>query len=233
MSPGGKCARLRIKAISINRRGEDAMGLRSGADGSAPNILAGIPTCILACLAVVAGLAAQAGIGLAAEPFTLTSPAFKDGDVWPAKFAGADPSRTNPPCPGQNVSPPLSWSNAPANTKSFAIMMHDPDGGNGLGADHWVAYGIPASKTSLAEGEASTSPKDWTGGKNAVNSDHYFGPCGPVGHALHHYTITMVATDIEPGKLMPGLTRNELIAALRGHALAPASIIGRYTRPSP
>lgn len=186
----------------------------------------------LICATAAAGLAAHAAS--AAEPFNVTSPAFKDGDVWPAKFAGADPSRTNPPCPGQNVSPPLSWSNAPAKTKSFAIMMYDPDGGAGLGAVHWVAYGIPTSKTSLAEGEASASPKDWTGGKNGVGTDHYFGPCGPAGHALHHYTITVIATDVEPGALKPGLTRDELIQALRGgHALAPASIVGRFTRPTP
>ena len=173
----------------------------------------------------------QAGFAFAADPFAVSSSAFKDGDVWPAKFAGADPSRTNPPCPGQNVSPPLAWSNAPEKTKSFAIMMYDPDGGNGLGAVHWVAYNIPLTKTSLAEGEASASPKDFTGGKNNVGHDHYFGPCGPSGHSLHHYIITVIATDIEPGKLKPGLTRDELIAELRGHALAPASIVGRYTRP--
>ena len=170
---------------------------------------------------------------LAAEPFAVTSVAYKDGDVWPSKFAGADPSRTNPPCPGQNVSPPLAWSNAPAATKSFAILMFDPDGGNGTGASHWVAYGIPPTKTSLAEGEASAAPKDWTGGKNAVGNDHYFGPCGPAGHSLHHYVITVIATDIEPGKLQPGLTRDELVAQLKGHTLAPASIVGRYTRPTP
>jgi Raf kinase inhibitor-like YbhB/YbcL family protein len=170
---------------------------------------------------------------LAAEPFAVTSPAYKDGDIWPSKFAGSDPSRANPPCPGENISPALTWSNAPTATKSFAILMYDPDGGNGLGAVHWVAYNIPASKNSLAEGEASKSPKDWTGGKNNVGNDHYFGPCGPSGHSLHHYIITVIATDLEPGKLKPGLTRDELIAELRGHALAPASIVGRYTRPTP
>jgi hypothetical protein len=182
---------------------------------------------------LAAGLAAQAGMAQAAEPFSLTSSAFKDGDVWPAKFAGSDPSRTNPPCPGQNISPPLAWSNAPAATKTFALMMFDPDGGNGLGAVHWVAYDIPLAKTSLAEGEASVSPRDWIGGKNNVGTDHYFGPCGPAGHALHHYVITVIATDMAPGTVKPGLTRDELIAQLRGHALAPASIVGRYTRPSP
>jgi Raf kinase inhibitor-like YbhB/YbcL family protein len=170
---------------------------------------------------------------LAAEPFAVTSSAYKDGDVWPSKFAGSDPQRSNPPCPGQNVSPPLGWTNAPTASKSFAIIMYDPDGGNGLGSVHWVAYNIPVSKTSLAEGEASQSPKGWTAGKNNVGSDHYFGPCGPAGHSLHHYIITVIATDIEPGKLKSGLTRDELLTELKGHALAPASIVGRYTRPTP
>ncbi len=184
-----------------------------------------------ASLGLAAALCLNVTFAFAADPFAVTSSAFKDGDVWPAKFAGADPSRTSPPCPGQNVSPPLAWSNAPANTKSFAIMMYDPDGGNGLGAVHWVAYNIPLTKTSLAEGEASASPKDFTGGKNNVGHDHYFGPCGPSGHSLHHYIITVIATDIEPGKLKAGLARDELIGELRGHALAPASLVGRYTRP--
>src|SRR5438132_497000 len=117
----------------------------------------------LTSIGLLAGLTTQ--LALAAEPFTLTSPAYKDGDVWPSKFAGSHPSRSNPPCPGQNVSPPLTWSNAPAGTKSFALMMVDPDGGNGLGAIHWIAYDIPPSKTSFAEGEGSVSPKDWVGGK--------------------------------------------------------------------
>src|SRR3954454_14557978 len=94
---------------------------------------------------------------LRAEPFTLTSTAFKDGDMVPAKYAGAYPGRS---CGGQNISPALSWSNAPENTKSFAIIMSDPDGGRGLGSVHWVAYGLSAKKSSFAEGEASTPPKD-------------------------------------------------------------------------
>jgi Raf kinase inhibitor-like YbhB/YbcL family protein len=163
----------------------------------------------------------------AAEPFTLTSTAFADGAMVPTKYAGAHPGRT---CGGENISPPLTWSNAPAGTKTFAIVMHDPDGGRGSGSNHWVAYDIPATKTSLAEGEASVSPKAWVGGKNNVETDHYFGPCGPAGDSPHHYVITLIATDIEPGKLKPGLTREELLAQLRGHGLAPASIVGKYVR---
>lgn len=177
------------------------------------------------------GLAAGLGAARAAEPFALTSPAFKDGDVWPTKYAGADPSRTNPPCPGENVSPPLAWSNPPAGTKSYALMLQDPDGANGLGVFHWIAYDIPASKTSFAEGEASKPPNGWVGGKNAIGKNFYFGPCGPSGHSLHHYIFTMVATDIEPGTLKPDMNHDELVNALKGHALAPASIVGRYTRP--
>ena len=181
--------------------------------------------------ALAAAFSFNASLAFAADPFSVTSSAFKDGDVWPAKFAGADPGRTNPPCPGQNVSPPLAWSNPPAKTQSYAILMFDPDGGNGLGASHWLAYNIPLSKTSLAEGEASASPKEFTGGKNNAGHDHYFGPCGPSGHSLHHYVITVIATDLEVGKLKAGLARDELLAELKGHTLAPASIVGRYTRP--
>ena len=189
-------------------------------------------TRIFAALAA-ACLGGPAAMSQAADPFAVVSPAFKDGDVWPAKYAGADPSRATRPCGGQNISPPLSWSNAPAATRSFAILMFDPDGGNGLGSSHWVAYDIPPTKTSLAEGEASAEPTEWVGGKNNVGNGHYFGPCGPAGHSLHHYIITVIATDITPGTLKPGLTRDELLAALRGHALAPASIVGRFKRPTP
>lgn len=181
---------------------------------------------ILASLALAApGFAARA-----AEPFTLTSASFKDGDVLPRKYGGADPSRT-PPCGGENISPPLAWTSAPPATKSFALIMQDPDGGNGLGSVHWVAYDIPATKTGFSEGEASNAAKGWTGGKNSIGSDHYFGPCGPAAHSLHHYVITLIATDIGPGSLKPGMSRDELLQALRGHALAPASIVARYKRP--
>jgi Raf kinase inhibitor-like YbhB/YbcL family protein len=167
------------------------------------------------------------GICRAAEPFALTSTAFKDGDTVPAKYAGAHPGRS---CGGDNVSPPLSWSHAPEKTRSFAIVIYDPEGGRGIGSNHWVAYGIPASKTSFAEGEASASPKDHVGGKNNVGTDYYFGPCGPPGDSPHHYIFTLIATDLTPDALPPGLTREELLQKLRGHALVPASIVGKYTR---
>jgi Raf kinase inhibitor-like YbhB/YbcL family protein len=183
-----------------------------------------------ALLCALGFLAAGPRPGQAAEPFTLASPAFADGGTVPRQYAGKHPSRV-PPCGGENISPPLQWANAPAGTRSFAIVMFDPDGGRGLGSSHWVAYGIPADKTLLREGEASVSPTQWTGGRNNIGTDFYFGPCGPQGDAPHHYVFTLIATGLEPGKLPPGLTREELLRQLRGHALAPASIVGKYVRP--
>ena len=177
----------------------------------------------------LAVVAASVSAASAAEPFTLTSSAFADGAVIPKKYAGYHPAR-QPPCGGENESPPLAWSNAPTATKTFAIVMQDPDGGRGIGSNHWVAYDIPATRTGLREGEASVSPKEWVGGKNNLGTDYYFGPCGPSTDSPHHYVITLIATVLEPRQLKPGLTREELLQALRGKALAPASIVGKYVR---
>ena len=181
-------------------------------------------------LVLAAGLAMQVGAARAADVFNVTSPVFKDNDAWPSKYAGIDPKRT-PGCGGDNVSPPIAWSNAPDKTKSFAVMMYDIDAGNGLSNTHWVIYGLPLAKTSLAEGEGSQPSKDFVAGKNGYGDDHYFGPCPPAGNAPHHYLITVIATDLAPDALKPGLTREEVIASLRGHALRGATIVGRYTRP--
>jgi Raf kinase inhibitor-like YbhB/YbcL family protein len=169
----------------------------------------------------------------AADPFTLTSPAYKDGDAWPSKFAHNRPNAQNVNAcgAGENVSPPLAWANPPEKARSYAITMIDTEGGNGLGSVHWVAYDFPLSKTSLAEGEAAKPANGWVGGSNGATTA-YRGPCPPAG-APHHYVITIIATDIEPGTLKPGLTRDELIAALRGgHALAASGLVARYTRPN-
>ena len=165
--------------------------------------------------------------------FDVMSPAFKDGDAWPSKFADNRPSAqgVNACGAGENVSPPIAWVNPPAATKSFVAMMIDVDGGNGLGSVHWVAYDIPVAKRSFAEGEASKPANGWVGGTNG-RTNVYSGPCPPAGHSPHHYVINVIATDIEPGTLKAGMTRDELIAALRGgHALANASIVAKYTRP--
>src|SRR5438067_13150889 len=100
----------------------------------------------------------------AADPFTLTSTTFKDGQMMPRKVANS--LSNNPNCVGQNVSPQLSWTGVPDGTKSFAILMEDPEGRGGAGVHHWVAYGIPASVTSFAEGEVSKPSDKYVGGKS-------------------------------------------------------------------
>ena len=165
---------------------------------------------------------------MAAAPFQLRSSAFADNGRLPAKYAGHDTS--NPNCVGENISPPLAWSNPPAGTKSFALFMVDPEGRLGLGVVHWVAYGIPASVKRFSEGEVSKPSDKFVGGKSTRNLPTYFGPCTPPGD-WHHYTFTLIATDLDPKALQPGLTRDQVIAALAGHAKGAAGLIARFKHP--
>jgi Raf kinase inhibitor-like YbhB/YbcL family protein len=157
--------------------------------------------------------------------FVLSSPAFEDNGRLEKKFAGND--KSNPNCVGENISPPLTWSNPPKGTKSYALTLVDPEGRNGLGVVHWIAYGIPVSVTAFAEGEVSNPSPKYVGGKSSRGIPTYFGPCTPPGD-WHHYTFTLIATDLEPKALQPGMTRDELLTALNGHALGAAGRIGRF-----
>jgi len=164
-----------------------------------------------------------------AQSFTLTSSTFKDGGMLQTKNAGND--KANPNCVGENVSPPLTWTNVPEGTKSFAMLMFDPEGRLGLGVVHWVAYGIPATVTSFAEGEVSAVSDKYVGGKSSRSLPHYFGPCTPPKTGLHHYTFTLIATDLEPAALKPGLTRDEVLAALDKHNKGAAGLVGLFGKP--
>ncbi len=174
-------------------------------------------------------LAAATPAAFAAEPFVLMSPAFKDGTMLAKKNAGAN--KANPNCVGDNVSPPLAWANAPAGTKSYALLMIDPEGRNGLGVIHWLAYNIPAALTGFAEGETSQPSPKYTGGKGTAGQSTYMGPCTPVG-APHHYTFTLVGTDLDPGALPPALTFPELMSKLDGHAKGGTGLIGLWQNPA-
>jgi Raf kinase inhibitor-like YbhB/YbcL family protein len=164
----------------------------------------------------------------AADPFTLSSSAFADGGMLAVKNASAN--KANPNCVGQNISPPFKWTNVPEGTKSFALLMFDPEGRGGMGASHWVSYGIPATVTGFAEGEVSQPSDKYVGGKGSAGLTSYSGPCPPPG-GWHHYTFTLIATDLEPKALAPGLTREELLAALAGHSKGAAGLIGRFAHP--
>jgi Raf kinase inhibitor-like YbhB/YbcL family protein len=187
---------------------------------------------LLAASALTLAFAASAA---AADPFTVTSTTFKDGQMMPRKVANTNPQ--NPNCVGENVSPQLSWSNAPEGTKSFALLMEDPEGRGGAGVHHWVAYGIPASVTSFAEGEVSKPSEKYVGGKSTQGVGNYSGPCTPPG-TPHHYTFVVIATDLDAKELPPGLTREEFLAKLvppppaMSHAKGTAGIVGLFVKPN-
>src|SRR3954467_13815223 len=100
-------------------------------------------------------------------------------------------------CSGQNISPALNWSNAPAGTKSFAVTAYDPDAPTGSGWWHWVIYNIPASATGLVSDAGSVSKKLAPAGSVQGNTDFgtagFGGACPPPGHGIHHYQFTVFA----------------------------------------
>jgi Raf kinase inhibitor-like YbhB/YbcL family protein len=166
----------------------------------------------------------------AAGPFDITSTSFKDGGVMALKYSGARKESAN--CLGTNVSPQLSWTNLPEGTRSLALLLQDPEGRLGLGVIHWVAYNIAPSVKGFAEGEVSnsgsakyTAGKGWYAGATA-----YIGPCPPPG-AAHHYVFTLIASDLAPGALPAGLTRDDLLARLDGHAKGAVSLVGVFSHP--
>lgn len=148
----------------------------------------------------------------------LTSSSFNHEAMIPAKYT----------CDGLNISPPLSWRNAPANTKSFALICDDPDAPVGLWV-HWVFFDIPAAVNSLPE-KVSRDEEIVGLGKNGKNTSGRFGydgPCPPGG--THRYFFKLYALDTTLD-LPPGLTKEDLLKAMKGHILAETQLMGRYKR---
>ncbi|SDR61931.1 hypothetical protein SAMN05519103_07681 [Rhizobiales bacterium GAS113] len=186
------------------------------------------PICLFALFATNEGTEAMAATqarSFEAQSFTVTSPGLADGALLTRRHAASAGD-----CGGENVSPALAWSPSPEGTRSHAVIVYDPDGGKGLGSVHWVAYDLPASRSSLAEGEGTAAPGAFVGGTNTRGLTAYSGPCPPIGDQPHHYVFGVYALDIEPGSLAPGLTRDKLLEAMRGHVLAASSIVLRYAR---
>ena len=171
----------------------------------------------------------------AADVLTLTSPAIQDNGTLATKNACSDKQRT-PNCVGANIPPPLAWSNPPEGTKSYALLLFDPEGRAPAGVSHMVIYGIPADVKGFAEGELSQPSEKFVGGKNLMGVGIYFGPGTPPNTDWHHYTFTLVATDIDPKALPPGLTREELAAALinplQNHVKGTAGLVTRFRHPT-
>ena len=158
-------------------------------------------------------------MGFALSNMQLTSPAFKQGGRIPAKYTGE----------GENVSPALSWSGAPAGTQSFVVFCHDPDAPlitprGTYGFVHWVLYNIPASVTSLDE-----RTRAFTAGKNDFGKTGYGGPMPPNGHGAHHYYFWILALDNAP-ELEGGFSLWELLQEIEPHVIGMNRLVGMYAR---
>lgn len=155
----------------------------------------------------------------APSEMVLSSSAFESHGKIPAKYTGE----------GKNVSPPLSWAKAPAKTKAFALICHDPDAPlvcpkGACGFVHWVLYGIPGSVHSLTEGE-----REYVEGLTDSGKSGYSGPMPPKGHGLHSYYFWIIALD-EELDLEPGLTMRELLARIEPHIIGMNRLVGLYER---
>src|ERR1700733_4363453 len=161
-----------------------------------------------------------------AAPFALTSKDFKDGGAMPDKQ-----SFNSFGCSGGNVSPDLTWTNPPAGTKSFALMVHDPDAPTGSGWWHWVVYNIPATTTALPAGAGAAAgtllPAGAVQGRTDFGTHAYGGPCPPPGQ-VHHYHFRFYALKV--AKLdVPADASSALIAFnVHANALAEAQITALY-----
>lgn len=148
----------------------------------------------------------------------LISPVFNDQDLIPAEYT----------CDGDDRSPPLRWDDAPAGTQSFVLICDDPDA-PGQTFVHWVVFNLPAEQQSLPAGVPTdrTLPEGGLQGKNDFGSIGYGGPCPPRG--THRYFFKLYALD-RTLALSPGATKAQVEAAIQGHILATAELVGRYQR---
>jgi len=151
--------------------------------------------------------------------FSMTSSAFTQGGTIPKKFT----------CDGPDVSPALKWSDAPADTQSFSLIMDDPDAPVGTWV-HWVLYDLPAGTQELAENVAKQDelPGGARQGRNDFRKIGYGGPCPPPGNP-HRYFFKLYALDAKLN-LKAGATKADVEKAMKGHILGQAELMGRYGR---
>ena len=144
----------------------------------------------------------------------VTSPAFAAGDSIPRKYS----------CDGDDVSPPLEWRDAPERTKSFVIVVEDPDA-PGAPFTHWILYDIAPTTSRLEEGDVYTG----TSGMNSFGKTGYRGPCPPPDAPAHRYVFHVYALDL-PSVGHPELGKNDLTDAIEGHVLDEGEIVAEYRR---
>ena len=156
---------------------------------------------------------------------TVSSTAFEPGKALPRQYTGEGP----------DTSPPLSWTGIPDGTAELSLIVDDPDAPGSEPWVHWVIYKIPAGTTGLKEGiaksEKLTDPAGTLQGKNSWKTVGYRGPMPPPGHGTHHYHFRLYALD-KTLTIPAGLTKAELLAAMREHVRAEGELVGTYKRSS-
>ncbi len=156
--------------------------------------------------------------------FTLTSPAFANEAAIPVRNT----------CDGDDLSPALEWNDPPAGTRSFALIVDDPDAPDPAAPKriwvHWLRYNIPAAVRALGEGAGNEAPSGVLEALTDNGSRGYHGPCPPIGR--HRYFFRLFALDDMLPSLGDRARRNDLESAMRGHVLDTAQLMGTYARGS-
>jgi Raf kinase inhibitor-like YbhB/YbcL family protein len=138
-------------------------------------------------------------------------------------FQHAQPIPSRHTCDGEDVSPPLRWTNVPKGTQSLALIVDDPDAPGGV-FTHWIAWGLDPTADGLAEGEQAPNE-----GRNDFGTTGYRGPCPPPGHGRHRYVFRLYAIDAAL-ELPPKAAKPELEQAIEEHVLTMAELVATYAR---
>ncbi len=156
-----------------------------------------------------------------ADVFTVLSPTIKNNAVMPNALVYSGYG-----CTGENKAPELNWINAPLNTKSFAIVCHDPDAPRENGWYHWLMINIPKNVNSYK----NKLPQDALETVTDFGSAGYGGACPPKGHGIHHYNFTVYALDVEKLSSAKDTKPKEVHNEILKHALAKSTITVTYER---
>ena len=142
-------------------------------------------------------------------------------------FANRSPIPRRFTCDGENLSPPLKWSDPPEGTRSYVLLCDDPDAPGGTW-HHWAVYDLPPDETALVDSAAQTSKlKQAT---NDFRKPGYGGPCPPPGHGVHHYHFRLLALSTDHLRLRANASCRDVEREARKFTLAEATLVGMYHR---
>lgn len=153
---------------------------------------------------------------MARVKLTLESNAFENGGVIPREHT----------CEGRDVPPDLRWVHPPEGTRSFVLIVDDPDAPGGT-FTHWIRYDVPSDKNMLS----SEGPSYGKDGKNDFEMNGWRGPCPPPRHGNHRYFFRLHAMDVDDLDLPEGASRKEVEKAMDGHVIETAELFGLFARP--